>query len=135
MLLRATEAPAAAQEADPSAPRGWSRWSSSGSQPEGRRFKSCPRYHAGAPNALFAFRASIFSKVGRGRARGAYRNLAGEENGLAASTTNIIGSRRSVEPQLEIWIGVSPPGPASVRPAETRVTPWGARMQSSPVST
>jgi hypothetical protein len=44
--------------------------------------------------------------------RSAYGNLAGDENGLSASTTNITSACRSVEPLLETCIGISAPWPA-----------------------
>jgi hypothetical protein len=41
-------------------------------------------------------------------------NLAGDENGFAASTTNMTSECRSVEPLLETCIGVLAPCPAMV---------------------
>ena len=42
-----------------------------------------------------------------------YGNVAGDENGLVASTTNITSACRSAEPLLETCIGVSAPWPVS----------------------
>ena len=39
----------------------------------------------------------------------AHGKVAGDENGLVASTTNITKARKSVEPLLETCIGVSAP--------------------------
>lgn len=74
---------------------------------------------------------TIFSEIGRGfhssfcahlcahpaqrflSAFPPYRNVAGEEKGLVASTTNITTACKSVQPLLETCSGVLPPGPAS----------------------
>ena len=72
-----------------------------------------------------AFWASIFSEPGSDfedtwafdhpksmpapRYPPAYGNVAGEEKGLVASTTNITSASRPVEPQLETCNGVSAP--------------------------
>ena len=53
-----------------------------------------------------------------------YSRVAGDENGLLASTTNMISSCRSVVPLLETSIGVSGM-PIIVSPASTVLTPLG----------
>ena len=50
-------------------------------------------------------------------------NCAGDENGLVASTTNNASSRKSPDPLLDTTIGVSPPCPTMLWPAETRASP------------
>lgn len=53
-----------------------------------------------------------------------HSRVAGDENGLLASTTNMISSCRSVVPLLETSIGVSGV-PIIVWPASTVLTPFG----------
>jgi hypothetical protein len=67
----------------------------------------------------------VLTVMGFQRAAGlnAHGIVAGLENGLVASTTNMISARRSTEPVLEACIGVSASCPASALPAATRFTP------------
>jgi hypothetical protein len=57
------------------------------------------------------------------RRTSAHSNVAGAEKGLSASTTNITLERRSVDPLLETYIGMSAPWPAMDHPAPIRETP------------
>ena len=52
-------------------------------------------------------------------------NLAGTENGLVASTTNMISADRSVVPLLKTCIGIPAGCPSIVLPASTWATPCG----------
>lgn len=66
---------------------------------------------------------------------GPHGSVAGLENGLVASTTNMTRARSSIEPLLETCIGVPGPWPAAALPAPIRFTPWGPRKVCSPAST
>ena len=54
-------------------------------------------------------RLGASSKSGAPNVRTSQSNLAGDENGLLASTTNKANSCKSAEPLLDTSIGVSPP--------------------------
>ena len=65
----------------------------------------------------------------------AYGIVAGDENGLVASTTNMTSAFRSPVPVLEISMGMPGPCPGIDYPASTRLTPCGLFWLSCPVST
>ena len=80
--------------------------------------------------ANFGCDAHVFQYV-----RDSQGNLAGDEKGLAASTTNITSECRLAEPLLETCIGVSATLPGADWPSPTRITPWGVWLLVSPEST
>ena len=61
--------------------------------------------------------------------------VAGDENGLVASTTNMTSAFRSVVPLLETSIGMPGPCPGMDCPASTWLTPCGLFWLSCPLST
>ncbi len=64
-----------------------------------------------------------------------YLNVAGEENGLVASTTNMTSAFRSLVPLLETSITVPGSCPGIAWPAPTDITPCGVFWLNSPVNT
>lgn len=62
-------------------------------------------------------------------------SVAGDENGLDASTTNITSACRSLVPLLDTCIAMSAPWPGSTWPAATRSVSCAPRMLCSPSST
>lgn len=64
-----------------------------------------------------------------------HSNLAGDENGLVASTTNITRAFKSLAPLLEISIGKPGARPGIDSPALMCATPLGVFWLSSPLST
>jgi hypothetical protein len=65
----------------------------------------------------------------------AYGNLAGDMNGLVASSTNMTSWSRSLVPLLKTSIGMSAPCPFMVWPASAWLTPCGVFWATRPVRT
>ena len=66
---------------------------------------------------------------------GHYSNLAGSENGLVASTTNIMRAVNSVVPLLKTSIVIPAECPFIECPASTFITPCGVRWPKVPATT
>ena len=64
-----------------------------------------------------------------------YSNLAGTENGLVASTTNIMSASSSVVPLLKTSIVIPAGCPFIECPASTFITPCGVRCPNLPAIT
>ena len=64
-----------------------------------------------------------------------YSNLAGSENGLVASTTNIMSASSSVVPLLKTSIVIPAGCPFIECPASTFITPCGVRCPNLPAIT
>ena len=64
-----------------------------------------------------------------------YSNLAGTENGLVASTTNIMRAVNSVVPLLKTSIVIPAECPFIECPASTFITPCAVRWPNLPVAT
>jgi hypothetical protein len=76
---------------------------------------------------LRSFRANGMGRPLAQSIRSRYSNLAGTENGLVASTTNIMSAFNSVVPLLKTSIVVPAGCPFIECPASTFITPCGVR--------
>src|SRR5262245_21864904 len=105
------------------------------------RFGSKAEMCVAPANVRYRPKADMCSANGHERADNRIRgewfhsNLAGTENGLVASTTNIISAANSVVPPLKTSIVVPAGCPFIAWPASTFITPSGVRWLNLPATT